>query len=113
MLRLFVTWVLRYAAHTAGLATPVIIHTAMGAIWWGKRGTCRPHFFRLGRHNMPCPPHFFLFRFCNWRGVRNKIDVCHVLCEELFMLDGRPHIAKLMLKQSLVWYYRILLVYAF
>jgi len=26
-------------------------------------------------------------------------------CEELFMLDGKPHIAKLMLKQSLVWYH--------
>jgi len=26
-------------------------------------------------------------------------------CVELFMLDGRPHIAKLMLKQSLVWYH--------
>jgi len=25
-----------------------------------------------------------------------------VLCEELFMLDGRLHVAKLMLKQSLV-----------
>jgi len=27
------------------------------------------------------------------------------LCEELFILDGRPHITKLMLKQSLVWYH--------
>jgi len=27
------------------------------------------------------------------------------LCEELFMLDGRLHIAKFMLKQSLVWYH--------
>jgi len=27
------------------------------------------------------------------------------LYEELFMLDGRLHIAKLMLKQSLVWYH--------
>jgi len=30
---------------------------------------------------------------------------CHVFCEDLFMLDGRPYIAKLMLKQSLVWYH--------
>jgi len=45
-------------------------------------------------------PHFFLFRFCIWRGFKNKSDVCHVLCEEFFMLYGRPHIAKLMLK---VW----------
>jgi len=35
--------------------------------------------------------HFFLFRFCISRGFKNKSDVCHVLCEELFMLDGRPH----------------------
>jgi len=27
------------------------------------------------------------------------------LREELFMLDDRPYIAKLMLKQSLVWYH--------
>jgi len=45
-------------------------------------------------------PHFFLFGFCNWRGFKNKSDVCHVLSEELFMLDGRPHITTLMLKQS-------------
>jgi len=45
------------------------------------------------------PPTFFLFRFC--KGFKNKSDV---LCEELFMLNGRQHIAKLMLKQSLVWY---------
>ena len=53
---------------------------------------------------MPCP-HTFLFRFCIWRGFKNKSDVCHVLCEELFMLGGRPYIAKLMLKQSLVWHH--------
>ena len=46
---------------------------------------------------MSCPPTFF--RSYIWRGFKNKSDVCHVLCEELFMLDGRPHIAKLMLKQ--------------
>jgi len=40
---------------------------------------------------------------CIWRGFKNKTDVCHVLCEEVFKLDGRPHIPKLMLKQSLVW----------
>jgi len=33
------------------------------------------------------PPHIFLFRFCIWRGFKNKSDVCHVLFEELFMLD--------------------------
>jgi len=53
---------------------------------------------------------FFLFRFCNWIAFKNKSDVLH---EELFMLDGRPHMAKLMLKQSLVWYHLFLLVYKF
>jgi len=38
-----------------------------------------------------------------WRGFKNKSDVCYALSEQLFMLDGRPHIAKSMLKQSLVW----------
>jgi len=47
----------------------------------------------------------FLFRFCIWRGFKNKSDVCHVLCEELFMLDRRFHIAKFTLKQSFVWYH--------
>jgi len=47
-------------------------------------------------------PQFFLFRFCIWRGFKNESDVCHVLCEKLFMLDGRPDISKLMLKQSLL-----------
>jgi len=64
----------------------------MGTIWWGTRGMYPQH----------------IFKFCIWRGFKIKI-VCHVLCEELFMLDGRPHIAKLMLKQSLVSL--ILLVY--
>jgi len=45
-------------------------------------------------------PHFFPFRFCIWRVFKNESDVCHVLCEEFFMFDGRPNIAKFMLKQS-------------
>jgi len=53
---------------------------------------------------MPCPPTFF-FRFFIWRGFKNKSDVCHVLCKELFMLDGRPLTVKVMLKQNLVWYH--------
>jgi len=54
---------------------------------------------------MPCPPHFFLYKFCIWRGFKNKSDVYHVLFEERFMLDGRLglHIAKFMLTQSLVF----------
>jgi len=46
------------------------------------------------------PPHFFLFRFCIWWGLKNISDVCHSLCDELFVLDGRPHIAMLMMKQK-------------
>jgi len=70
----------------------------------GTRGTCPPHFFRRGNIICHVPPLFSL-RFCISRGFKNKSDVCHVLCEEFFMLDGRPHIAKLMLKQILVWYH--------
>jgi len=55
---------------------------------------------------MPCPPTFFSLGFVFGEVSKIKVIVCHVLCEELFMLDGRPHIAKLMLKQSLVWYQR-------
>jgi len=47
---------------------------------------------------MPCLPTFL---FCMWRGFKNESDVCYVLCEELFMLDGRLHIAKLTLKLTL------------
>jgi len=54
----------------------------------------------------------FLFRFCIWRGFKNKSDVGRVLCEELFMFDGKPYIAKLMLKQFGV-VLLILLVYKF
>jgi len=60
--------------------------------------------FSYGGTQYAMSPHFFLFRFCIWRGFKYKSDFCHVLCEELFMLGDRPHIAKLMLKQSLVWY---------
>jgi len=72
----------------------------------GDTPPCPPTFSDGGGHNMKCPPSFFLFRFCIWRGFKNKSDVCHALCEELFMLDGRLYIAKLMLKQSQVWYHR-------
>jgi len=35
---------------------------------------------------MPCPQHFSR-RVCIWRVFKAKCDVCHVLCEEFFMLD--------------------------
>jgi len=37
------------------------------------------------QYAMPTP--HFLFRFCIWRGSKNKSDVCHVLREVLFLLD--------------------------
>ena len=52
----------------------------------GDTGDVSPHFFIRGGHNMPCPPHFSL-KVCIWRGFKTKCDVCHVLCEEFFMLD--------------------------
>jgi len=70
----------------------------------GGTGDVSSHFFR--RRDIICHgPPFFLFRLCTWRGFKNKCNVCHVLCEELLMLDGRLHIAKFMLKQTLVWYH--------
>jgi len=32
------------------------------------------------------PSHFYL-RVCIWRGFKTKCGVCHVLCEESFVLD--------------------------
>jgi len=58
---------------------------AMDAIWWGTRGTF-PTTFLDGGHNMPCPPTFSR-RVCIWRGFKTKCYICHVLCEEFFMLD--------------------------
>jgi len=31
-------------------------------------------------------PPLFSLRVCIWRGFKTKYDVCHVLCEEYFML---------------------------
>jgi len=61
------------------------VHVAMGAIWWERRGTCPPTF--LGGGDIICyvPP-----LFCGvsiWRGFKTKCYICHVLCEEFFMLD--------------------------
>jgi len=51
----------------------------------GDTGDVSPPLFQVGGRSMPCPS-FFLFRYCVWRGFKNKSDICHVLCEELFML---------------------------
>ena len=70
----------------------------------GDTGDVYPNFFRWG--DIICHvPHFFLFRLCVWRGFKNKSKVCHILCKELFKLDGGLYIAKFMFKQSLVWYH--------
>jgi len=66
----------------------------------GGHGGRIPPLFQVGGYKTPFPPKFFLFKFYIWRGFKNKSDVCHVLCEELFMIDGRLHIAKFMLKQN-------------
>jgi len=50
-------------------------------------GNVSPHFFRRG--DIIChivPPHFFSYGLCLER-FQNQYDVCHVLCEEFFMLD--------------------------
>jgi len=54
-------------------------------------------------------PHFFYSDFV-FGEVPKISDVCHILPEVLFMLDV-THLAKLMLKQSSVWYHWILLVH--
>ena len=41
----------------------VMRQSTMGAIWWGTRGTCPPHFLSREGHNMPCPPTFFSLGF--------------------------------------------------
>ena len=82
----------------------------MGAIWLGTRGRVPP-LFQTGGHNIPRPPTFFS-KFCIRKGFKNKSEVCHVLCEELFKLDSKPHIPKLMWKQFGV-VSLILLVYKF
>jgi len=81
-------------------------HSSTWAQFGGGQGARVPPTFSDGGTYYVMSRHFFLFRFHIWRGFKNKSDVCHVLSEELFMLDGRSHIAKLMLKQSLVCYRR-------
>ena len=54
----------------------VMVTEIIGAIWWGKVGTCPPHFFRRGGHNMLCPPTFFSLGFVF--GEVSKIKVMFV-----------------------------------
>jgi len=55
---------------------------------------------------MPCAPTFFSLGFVFGEVSKRKVMfVMFCVIDELFMLDGRPHIAMLMLKQSLMWYH--------
>jgi len=49
---------------------------SMGAIWWRTRGTCPPHFFIRGEHNVKCHPTFFSLGFAF--GEVSKIKVMYV-----------------------------------
>jgi len=59
----------------------------MGAIGWGH---VAPPLFSDGGEIIFHVSHIFIFRYCIWRGSKDRSDVCHVLCEELFVLDF-PH----------------------
>jgi len=52
---------------------------------WGHGGSVPSHFQAV---EILCAisPLILLFRFCIWRDFKNKSDVCHILCEKLFML---------------------------
>jgi len=71
----------------------------------GVTGDVSPHFFRRGGHNMPCPLTFLSLGFVVREVSKIKVMFVAFYVKRFQMLDGRPHIAKLMLKQSLVWYH--------
>ena len=52
----------------------------------GDTGTFSRTFSDGGDTMCQVPPLFSL-RVCVWRGFKTKCDVCHVLCDEFFMLD--------------------------
>jgi len=58
-------------------------------------------------------PTLFRFTFCTRRGFQNKSDVFNVLCEELFILDGRLHIAQVHVETEFGVVSLILLVHKF
>ena len=58
----------------------------MGCNFVGTPGTCPPTFLDVGGHNMPCSLTFFL-RVCIRRDFKTNCEVCHVSCEEFFLLD--------------------------
>ena len=54
---------------------------------------------------MPCSPTCFSLGFAFGEVSKIKVMFVTFCVKSFFMLDGRPCIAKLMLKQSLVWYH--------
>jgi len=52
----------------------------------GNTGDVSPQFFIRGHIVCHVPAHFSLRVFI-WRGFKTKCDICHVLCEEFFMLN--------------------------
>jgi len=68
------------------LGTTDIYRCIHGRNLVGDTGDVSPHFFRRGGQNMACPPTFSR-RVCIWRGFKTKCYICHVLCEEFFVLD--------------------------
>jgi len=72
----------------------------------GDTGDVSPHFFIRGDRICHVPPTFFSLGFVFGEVSKRKVMfVMFCVIDELFMLDGRPHIAMLMLKQSLMWYH--------
>jgi len=53
----------QFALNKASVDTSLATSRCMGAVLWGARGTCHPHFFRWGGYNMTCLPHFFFSGF--------------------------------------------------
>ena len=68
----------------------------------GDTGTCPTHIWKQGRYNMPCPTHFIPFKFCIWRGFKNKCAYCYVLPEKL--LNVTCYTQPSWCSNSLVWY---------
>ena len=52
----------------------------------GDTGDVSPPLFQVGGYYMPCRPHFFSSGFI-FGEVPKISDVCHILCEVLFILD--------------------------
>jgi len=54
----------------------------------GNTGNVSPTFSDGGDIIWHVPPHFSIYVSEIWKSFKNKSDVCHVLCEELFIFDA-------------------------